>query len=153
MAKRDAIPKTQDGYLKWHDTFKAALTGNTPGANTGDLIMVGADNTALHAKMTAAAAADNASKSAHADLNAIIASSQKNARALAQRIKTSTTYTTAIGNTLGIEGAEDSVDMTQQKGLIAPSGLRACRVVANGEDGKRRPPFFYIFIAAAATTE
>ena len=52
---------------------------------------------------------------AHNALNVSIGNSQKNARALAQRIKKSTTYTTAIGNTLGIEGAEDSVDMSQQK--------------------------------------
>jgi hypothetical protein len=115
MAKRDAVPKTQDGYVKWHDTLKAGVSATTPGATAQDMAMLTADNTDLHAKMTAATNADNASKAAHNALNVSIGSSQKNARALAQRIKKSTTYTTAIGDTLGIEGVEDSVDMSQQK--------------------------------------
>ena len=124
MAKRDAVPKTQDGYVKWHDTLKAGVTITTPGATAQDVAMLATDNAALHAKMTTATTADNAGKAAHTDLNVSIASSQKNARALAQRIKKSTTYTTAIGDTLGIEGVEDSVDMSQQKPtLTADAGL------------------------------
>jgi hypothetical protein len=69
MSKRDAIPKTQNAYLKWHDTLKAGVTANTTGATAADMTMLTADNAALHAKMTAATAADNASKAAHADLN------------------------------------------------------------------------------------
>jgi hypothetical protein len=115
MAKRDAVPKTQDGYLKWHDTLKAGVSAATPGATTGDAAMLAADNTDLHAKMTAATTADNASKAAHTALNVSIGNSQRNARALAQRIKKSTGYSVAVGNTLGIEGAEDSMDMSQQK--------------------------------------
>jgi hypothetical protein len=114
MAKRDAVPKTQDGYLKWHDTLKAGVTAATPGATAADVTMLTTDNAAIHTKMTTATNADNASKAAHNDLNTAIASSQKNARALAQRIKKSTAYTTPIGDQLGIEGPEDSVDMTQQ---------------------------------------
>jgi hypothetical protein len=115
MAKRDAVPKTQDGYVKWHDTLKAGVSAATPGATAADATMLTADNADLHAKMTAATTADNASKAAHTALNVSIGNSQKNARALAQRIKKSTTYTVTVGNQLGIEGAEDSVDMTQQK--------------------------------------
>lgn len=118
MAKRDAVPKTQDGYMKWHDTLKAGVTAATPGATAQDMAMLTADNAALHAKITAATTADNASKAAHADLNTIIASSQGNARALAQRIKKSLAYTTTVGDQLGIEGAEDSVDMSQQKPVL-----------------------------------
>jgi hypothetical protein len=77
--------------------------------------MLTADNAALHAKMTVVTTADNAGKAAHADLNQTIASSQANARALAGRIKKSTGYTPSIGDTLQLEGAEDSVDMSQQK--------------------------------------
>ncbi|HTA94687.1 MAG TPA: hypothetical protein VK769_01040 [Verrucomicrobiae bacterium] len=115
MAKRDAVPKTQDGYLKWHDNLKANVSAATPGINATDITMLAADNTDLHAKMTAATTADNASKAAHTALNGSIGNSQKNARALAQRIKKSTAYTVAVGDILGIEGAEDSVDMSQQK--------------------------------------
>jgi hypothetical protein len=119
MSKRDAIPKTQDAYLKWHDTLKAGVTANTTGTTAADMTMLTADNTALHAKMTVATAADNASRAAHADLNTAITTSQTNARALAQRIKKSLGYTTVIGDQLGIEGAEDSTDMTQQKPVLA----------------------------------
>jgi hypothetical protein len=31
MAKRDFLPKTQDGHLKWHDNLKATVTATTPG--------------------------------------------------------------------------------------------------------------------------
>jgi hypothetical protein len=115
MAKRDFLPKTQDAYVKWHDNLEGGVSANTPGATAADVTMLTADNAALHAKMKAATIADNASKAAHADLNSTITSSQANARKLAQRIKSSTGYTTVIGDTLQLEGVEDSVDMSQQK--------------------------------------
>lgn len=109
------MPRVQDAYVKWHDNLQGGVNANTPGATAADATMLTADNTALHAKMKAATLADAASKAAHADLNSTITSSQANARALAQRIKKSTGYTTVIGDTLQLEGAEDSTDMTQQK--------------------------------------
>ena len=91
--------------------------------------MLTADNATLHAKMVAATTADNASKAAHTDLNNAIAGSQANARKLAQRIKKSTGYTTVIGNTLQLEGAEDSTDMTQEQPVLdaeaQPAGVAA----------------------------
>jgi hypothetical protein len=62
MAKRDAVPKTQDGYVKWHDTLKAGVTITTPGATAQDVAMLASDNAALHAKMTTATIADNAGR-------------------------------------------------------------------------------------------
>jgi hypothetical protein len=118
MAKRPFVPKTQDAYLKWHDNLKAGVTANTTGATAADVTMLAADNAALHAKMTVANTADNAGKAAHADLNQTIATSQANVRKLAQRIKVSTGYTTVIGDTLQLEGAEDSTDMSQQKPVL-----------------------------------
>ncbi len=114
MAKKDFMPKTQDGYLRWHDTLKTGVTATTPGCVATDVTMLAADNTAIHAKMTAAALADAASKAAHTELNAVISTSQENVRKLARRIKNSATYTPAIGAQLSIEGADDSQDMTQQ---------------------------------------
>jgi hypothetical protein len=115
MPKKSYVPKNQDGYIKWHDTLKGGVTATTPGATAADVTMLTTDNTALHTKVTAATTADNASKAAHADLNTAIATSKTNARALAQRIKKSTAYTMMLGDQLGIEGPEDSIDMTQQK--------------------------------------
>src|SRR5665213_2476848 len=100
MAKRPFVPKTQDAYLKWHDNLTAGVTANTTGTTAADVTMLVADNAALHAKITTANTADNTGKAAHADLNQTIASSQKNARALAQRIKKSTGYSPVIGDTL-----------------------------------------------------
>ena len=115
MAKQYFIPKQQTPYVQWHDTLKGGVTVTTPGATAADATMLTADNATLHAKLTAATLADNASKAAHADLNKAIASSKTNARLLAQRIKTSTAYTEVVGKQLNIIGAEDSTDMTQEQ--------------------------------------
>jgi hypothetical protein len=73
---------------------------------------------ALHAEMQVTATADTGSKAAHADLNTTIATSQGQARALAQHIKKNTGYTTVIGDQLQLEGAEDSVNVTQKKPAV-----------------------------------
>ena len=118
MAKKPFVPTSQDAYLKWHDTLKAGVTAATPGATAQDMAMLTADNAALHAKMTTTTTADTGSKAAHADLNTTIATSRGNARALAQRIKKSIGYTPVIGDQLQLEGAEDSVDVTQKKPAV-----------------------------------
>jgi hypothetical protein len=115
MAKQYFIPKQQAPYVQWHDTLKGGVTATTPGATAADAAMLTADNATLHAKLTAATLADNASKAAHADLNTAIAASKTNARLLAQRIKKSTAYTDVIGKQLNIIGAEDTTDMTQEQ--------------------------------------
>jgi hypothetical protein len=115
MAKQYFIPKQQTPYVQWHDTLKGGVSVTTPGATAADATMLTADNATLHAKLTAATLADNASKAAHADLNTAIAASKTNARLLAQRIKKSTAYTDVIGKQLNIIGAEDSTDMTQEQ--------------------------------------
>jgi len=119
MAKEYFIPKQQAPYVLWHDTLTGGVSANTPGTTAADVAMLTADNAALHAKLNAATLADNASKAAHADLNTAIAASKTNARLLAQRIKTSTTYTDVIGDQLNIIGPEDSTDMTQEKPVLA----------------------------------
>jgi hypothetical protein len=115
MAKQYFIPKQQTPYVQWHDTLKGGVSVTTPGATAADATMLTADNATLHAKLTAATLADNASKAAHADLNTAIAASKTKARLLAQRIKKSTAYTDVIGKQLNIIGAEDSTDMTQEQ--------------------------------------
>ena len=121
MAKQYFIPKQQTPYVQWHDTLKGGVSVTTPGATAADATMLTADNATLHAKLTAATLADNASKAAHADLNNAIAASKTNARLLAQRIKKSTAYTDVIGKQLNIIGAEDSTDMTQEQPTLFAS--------------------------------
>jgi hypothetical protein len=116
--KHDLVPAPQAAYLKWHDNLKGGVTATTPGATAADVTMLLADNTALHAKTTAADAADTAAKTAHADLAAVIATSKRNARALAQRIKKSTGCTPALTAALQLDGVEDTTDMTQEKPAV-----------------------------------
>jgi hypothetical protein len=124
MPKQYFMPRQQGNYVNWHDTLKAGVTATTPSTNAADMNMLTADNAALHAKMTAATNADNASKAAHTDLSSTIAATQANARKLAQRIKASTSYTDMIGNQLGIIGPDDSTDMTQEAPTLdAEAGL------------------------------
>jgi hypothetical protein len=54
-------------------------------------------------------------KQAVADKNTSRAGADKRARALAKRIKAHPAYTAALGNLLGIEGAEDTTDLTTSK--------------------------------------
>jgi hypothetical protein len=115
MPKQYFMPRVQAAYVNWHDTLKGGLLATTPGATAADMTMLTTDNATLHAKLTAANNADNASKAAHADLNSAIAASQTNARKLAQRIKASTAYTEVVGTQLGIIGPDDSTDMTQEQ--------------------------------------
>ena len=128
MAKQYFIPKQQAPYVNWHDTLKGGVSATTPGATAADATMLTADNADLHTKLTAAILADNASVAAHADLNKAIASSKKNARLLAQRIKKSTAYTEVIGKQLNIIGAEDSTDMTQEQPTLTAT-VKAAGVV------------------------
>ena len=115
MKKHDMVPAAQDDYLDWHDNLKTNVTATTPGATAADVTMLTADNADLHTKNTAAENADIASKTAHTEFTGILTTSKANARALAQRIKKSTGYTDALGQTLQIIGIEDTTDMTQEK--------------------------------------
>jgi hypothetical protein len=72
-----------------------------------------------------------------------------NARALAQRIKKSTGYTTAIGDQLQIEGPENSVDMTQQAPVLFNTA-KAGGVVEVGFN--KWAPRACIFTASATAT-
>lgn len=115
MKKHDIVPHPNDDYINWHDKLKAGVTATTPGATATDVTALTADNAALHTKSVAANDADIASKTAHTEFAGILASSKRNARALAQRIKKSTGYTPALGETLQLEGIEDTTDLTQKK--------------------------------------
>lgn len=118
MAKKDPVPKTQNAYVKWHDGLKTNVKATTPGCTADDVAMLDADNSDVHAKMTDATAADRASAGAHAALRQSLANSERNARALVQRIKKSTGYTTTLGDSLNIEGPEKSSDMSQKASVL-----------------------------------
>jgi hypothetical protein len=115
MKKRPFLPKKQNAYLKWHDNLAKNVTAATPGATADDAATLAADNADLHAKSAVADTAAKAAKAAHQDYYKSVAASQTHARKLAKRIKNDANYTAALGVTLQLEGAEDSVDMTREK--------------------------------------
>ena len=114
MAKSDYIPARDNDFLVWHDQFKAAATAQaaTLGLTPADTGAVGADNASLHTKITALNNAAAVAQQATADKTATRQTVEKNVRALARRIKAQTSYTTAIGAQLGIEGPQDTTDLT-----------------------------------------
>lgn len=99
MPLQDFLPKKQDAYLKWHDKYlkELKLLPAGFGIAAGEVTQVQDDNDELHAKMAAVVDADAAAKVAHADLNAIITSSQATARGQARRIKPNPAYLPALG--------------------------------------------------------
>ena len=100
--------------MVWHDQFKTAVLANatTFGLVAGDTTPITTDNTDYHAKVTAQTAAANTSKQATADLTTSRATAEKHARALVKRIKAHRAYTVGLGNLLGIEGPQDTTDLT-----------------------------------------
>ena len=112
------MPTAHGPYADWHDNLKANVTATTPGADAADVTMLATDNTALHAKMTAAKDADTAALTAHADLNQTIQNTQANARALAGRIRNNSGYNLPLGITLKLIGEENAIDLTVQKPQI-----------------------------------
>jgi hypothetical protein len=122
MAKGAYLPKSDAELVSWHDRFKTAATsiGATLGIVAEDLTEIGADNTAIHTKVTAAATAAAAAKQATAAKDDARSDVEGHVRQLAKRIKGHRNYTEALGIQLGIVGSEDTTDMTvAQPTLVA----------------------------------
>ena len=123
MAKSDYLPPKDSEYLLWHDKFKTGVTANiaTFGLVAGDATAVNADNTDIHAKIASVETTAAVAKQAVADKNTSRRATELRARALAQRIKAHPAYTVALGNLLGIEGPEDSTDLSTAKPTLKGS--------------------------------
>lgn len=98
MAKTDYIPPQEGPFLNWHDQLKAAMTsiGATLGFTATDFAKVGNDNTVLHQKTAAAAAATSAAKTA---------------------------TTGKLAAQLGIIGADDATDLATAKPMLTGQAL------------------------------
>jgi hypothetical protein len=120
MAKSDYIPHTDNDLLIWHDCFKNNLVARQAdlGLSAEDLAMVDVNNSNLHAKITAANASAAAARHATAEKNACRNNAENHVRALTRRIKAHPAYTEAIGNLLGVIGAENTVDLSSLKPLL-----------------------------------
>jgi hypothetical protein len=126
MPKSDYIPPADADLVIWHDRFKTAATniGATLGILAADLTEITNDNTNLRAKVTASATATAAAQQAARDKQTTRKTVEDNIRRLARRLKVHKNYTAALGEQLGIEGAEDTTDLTTAKPkLTAVVGL------------------------------
>ena len=100
-----------------HDQFKTAVLAQaaTFGLVAADTTPITNDNTDIHAKVTSVNSTSAIATQAVADKNTSCANANKHARALAARIKAHPAYTVALGSLLGIEGPQDTTDLTTSK--------------------------------------
>ncbi|MBM3859455.1 MAG: hypothetical protein FJ395_07380 [Verrucomicrobia bacterium] len=123
--KKDYIPSSDDALVGWHDRHKAAATaiGATLGIGTDDLTEIGADNTAIHADVSAAATATAAAKQANKTKDDTRRVLEAHVRMFAKRVKGHRNYTEALGIQLGIVGEEDTTDMTIAQPVLVANPL------------------------------
>src|SRR5712692_9021414 len=117
MPKSDFIPRTDSDFLVWHDQFKTAVLAQaaTFGLLAADTTPITNDTTAVHAKVTSRNSTSSIATPCISDKNTSRANANKHARALAARIKAHPAYTVALGSLLGIEGPQDTTDLTTSK--------------------------------------
>ncbi len=130
MAKSSFLPATDADFLVWHDNFNLNLAaqGIKYGLTAEDLAVVAADNADLHAKMASATQAAALAKQATADKAVSRGKADADARAIARRIKAHPEYAASVGMVLGIEGAEDTTDLSSAKPTLAAVDLGGGRV-------------------------
>ena len=128
MPKSDFVPRTDNDFLVWHDQFKLAApgVGVALGLTPAELTAITGDNTALHTKFSAAANAEATAQQATGERRDARRSAEQRARLLARRMKLSPTYTAAQGSALGIEGPEDTTDLSTAKPTLSARDLAHC---------------------------
>lgn len=117
VAKSDFIPRTDADLLLWHDHFLAMATAKQAelGLSDAELATLRTDNADFRAKLAAQNLANATAKQATADKAVSRSRTVGNARASTRRIKAGAGYTEALGLALGIEGSEDSTDLSAAK--------------------------------------
>lgn len=97
------------------------------------------DNSALHGIFTATNAADATAKQVTAQKSTARRTAEQHARLLARRLKLHANYTVALGQQLGIEGSEDTTDMSTARPTFAitemPHGANQISFVKLKADG------------------
>lgn len=120
MAKQDYLPRKNAEKAVWAANLKTKIgaQGATIGLSAGDI-------TAVQTASTDIVDATNAIKAAlttkEAAVNAAMAKidhAEKVIRSLVKRAKTHTAYTPAIGEDLGFEGPENTINADEAKPLI-----------------------------------
>ena len=118
MAKQDFIPTRDSDFVDYHDNFKTVANsdGATVGLTAADLTAIAGDNTTVHTVKNASDSAALVAKQTTTTLRSAFSAVKQNVRTSARRIKTHPAYTTALGQKLGIEGAEDTTAKPTLKG-------------------------------------
>lgn len=125
MRQQDYIPRSDAEFALWHDTFRiaAASVGATLGLAAADLTAINTDNATWHAKISAAENAAATAQQTARDKQAARRVIEQNVRALARRMKSSPAYTAALGEKLGIIGAEARADLSNGKPTLKAKAL------------------------------
>ena len=125
MAKKDIIPPRESDLLLMHDRFLAGATaqGTGFGLTAADLAAITVDNEDLHTDITASVNADAAAQSATAIKKSTIKRVVASTRGYAQRVKSAPGYDEAVGDSMGIEGAQDTTDLTTAKPTLKLTDL------------------------------
>ncbi len=120
MAKSDYFPRQDGELLLWHDRFilNLAAVKSQFGLSDEEIAACTTDNQELHGKISAANIAAAAAHHATADKQAYRGQLENKVRALSRRLKAHPGYTEALGNLLGIIGAEMSVDFAEAKPVL-----------------------------------
>lgn len=158
MAKSDYIPHPDNDLLIWHDRFKVNLIARQAelGVSAEDIATLEADNSDLHAKVTAASVAAAAARHATAEKTHSRNTAEDHVRAITRRIKAHSAYTEAIGNLLGIIGAEITLDLAAAKPSLSGSdhsgGVVVLKYVKSKSDGvniysQRENDVEFVFLA------
>jgi hypothetical protein len=125
MAKQDYIPKADGPLLAFHDNFKnqVAALAATFGLTTGEVTAVANRNSDMHTKFSDSQAAKATAQAKAADKQVSFRTGVAETRALANRLKAHPSYTTALGEQLGIVGPEDTTDLTNAKPTLAAAAV------------------------------
>lgn len=125
MAKQDFIPDRDNDYLAWDDNLVARLAGGLGtkyNISSTRVTAAQTENTDLHTKATDATAKKTAAKSSTATYRTKQRTVKGNRRALAREIKGQPNYDPADGILMGIEGPEDTTDLTHAKPTLRVKG-------------------------------
>lgn len=138
MAKSDYFPRPDGELLMWHDRFihNLATLKTQLGLSDEDIVASNSDNQELHSKVSAANVAAAASHHATAEKQAYRDQFENKVRALTRRIKAHPGYTEALGNLLGVIGAETSNDLSVSKPVLKAADQTGGIVVLSFQKSK-----------------
>ena len=125
MAKQNFIPNRDSDFVDYHDNFKTVTNsdGATVGLTVADLTAITGDNSTVHTVKNDSDSAALVAKQTTSTLRNTFGTIKQNVRTLARRIKVHPAYTEALGKRLGIEGAEDTTDMTTAKPTLKGTAI------------------------------